>query len=53
MRRTIRAVTRCAPLAAMAVLWLAGCGGDDGGRNRPPPEVSVAPVIQRSITGWV
>jgi multidrug efflux system membrane fusion protein len=53
MRPTIRVAARYAPLAALAVLWLAGCGGDDSARNRPPPEVSVAPVIQRSITGWV
>ena len=44
MRPTIRVAARYAPLAALAVLWLAGCGGDDSARNRPPPEVSVAPV---------
>lgn len=29
---------------------LAGCGG--GAPELPPPEVSVAPVVQRSITEW-
>jgi RND family efflux transporter MFP subunit len=40
--------------AALSVLWsLAGCGGaGDAGKGLPPPEVSVAPVIEHRVKDW-
>ncbi len=37
--------------AVTALLVLAACG-QDGHQQFPPPDVSVAPVVQRSVTAW-
>lgn len=38
-------------IAAGAALLLAGCGGG-GEQSFPPPDVSVATVVQKSVTEW-
>jgi membrane fusion protein, multidrug efflux system len=39
-------------LAATAALVLAACGGDGDQQGFPPPDVSVAQVVKKSITEW-
>lgn len=41
-----------AVVSAVAVLAAACGGGDDGGLQFPPPDVSVATVVQRAVTEW-
>lgn len=38
--------------AALAALSLAACGGAGGQQGFPPPDVSVAAVVQKSVTEW-
>jgi len=49
-----RAVFRLTSLtaAAIAALSLAACGGNGGQQGFPPPDVSVATVVQKSVTEW-
>jgi multidrug efflux system membrane fusion protein len=42
---------QCFPLIAIAALTLAACGGN-GQQQFPPPDVSVATVVQKSVTEW-
>lgn len=44
----VAAMTPCLWLAS---LWLAACG-QDSQQQFPPPDVSVATVVQRSVTEW-
>jgi multidrug efflux pump subunit AcrA (membrane-fusion protein) len=44
-------VAALAPCLLLASLWLAACG-QDGQQQFPPPDVSVATVVQRSVTEW-
>jgi multidrug efflux system membrane fusion protein len=39
-------------LLAAAALTVAGCGGGSEPQQFPPPEVSVAQVVERSVTEW-
>jgi multidrug efflux system membrane fusion protein len=39
-------------VAAIAVLSLAACGGSGEQQGFPPPDVSVATVVPRSVTEW-
>jgi multidrug efflux system membrane fusion protein len=50
--RTSRTLRRAG--CALAAAWLTACGGGSGGAGGgpPPAEVSVAEVVQRSITEW-
>ena len=49
-----RAVFRLTSLtsAAIAALSLAACGGAGGQQGFPPPDVSVAAVVKKSVTEW-
>ncbi len=49
-----RAVFRLTSLtsAAIAALSLAACGGAGGQQGFPPPDVSVATVVKKSVTEW-
>jgi multidrug efflux system membrane fusion protein len=49
-----RAVFRLTSLtsAAVAALSLAACGGAGGQQGFPPPDVSVAAVVKKSVTEW-
>jgi multidrug efflux system membrane fusion protein len=48
-----RAARRASLVAASSAIALAACGGGgDGPPQFPPPDVSVAKVVQRSITEW-
>jgi multidrug efflux system membrane fusion protein len=38
--------------AAIAALLLAACGGAGGQQGFPPPDVSVAAVVKKSVTEW-
>jgi len=40
------------PVAAMAALSLAACDGAGGQEGMPAPDVSVATVVQKSVTEW-
>jgi multidrug efflux system membrane fusion protein len=42
---------RIAALAAAAVFLIAGCGGN-AQQQMPPPDVSVARVVKKSVTQW-
>jgi multidrug efflux system membrane fusion protein len=40
------------PVAAIAALSVAACSGAGGQEGMPPPDVSVATVVQKSVTEW-
>lgn len=48
----IAAAPRASLAAALSAFVVAGCGGGGEQPQFPPPDVSVAKVVQRSITEW-
>jgi multidrug efflux system membrane fusion protein len=43
---------RIAACAAAVMFFLSGCGGGNAQQQMPPPDVSVAPVVKKTVTQW-
>lgn len=52
MSPTSRIASRRVPLVLLAALLLAACGSNAGQGGFPPPDVSVAAIVQKSVTEW-